>query len=75
MSTRQIITKDGDRLNFGQYNGRTVRHVAKVDPQYILWLDVKEIVEFPQSIIDECRTHPDDERPTWGDGWDGFEGD
>lgn len=47
----QIISQQSEILTFGKYKYCTVQHILRVEPSYILWLDEKEIVQFPVEII------------------------
>ena len=33
--------KPTDTITFGKYNGQTFDEIADIDPDYILWLDMK----------------------------------
>ena len=48
------MVKLSDKISFGKYSGFTFQEILFKDPGYILWLDKKEIVEFPENIIDSA---------------------
>lgn len=51
MTYRQTITKQSEILTFGKYHHKTIQHVLRTEPSYILWLDEHKIVKFPDEII------------------------
>lgn len=52
---RQIITKKSEILTFGKYKYKTVQHILRTEPSYILWLHEEKIVKFPQGILDNAE--------------------
>jgi hypothetical protein len=46
-----------DKFGFGKHKGETVRHVIEHDPEYILWLDSENIVEFSREILDNAEDY------------------
>lgn len=46
-------------MTFGKYKGQTLDDISEFDPEYILWLHEKEILNMPQWFVDavemDCR--------------------
>lgn len=51
MKYRQEIKQQSEILLFGKFKYKTIQHVLRTEPSYILWLHENEIVKFPQDII------------------------
>lgn len=68
-SFRQIITQQSEILTFGKYRHKTVQHVLRTDPNYIIWLAENKIVKFPQDVVDDANARLDDEM--WSDPYAG----
>lgn len=60
-SYRQIITQQSEILTFGKYKLKTVQHILRKDPSYILWLHEEKIVKFPDEIIQLAEDKLEDE--------------
>lgn len=72
-SVRQVVKSTMDILTFGKHKGEHVWEVLQVDPQYILWLDEQEIVEFPDDVIidaEEMEAELTDRADIWFNGVD-----
>lgn len=44
-----------DIFVFGKYKGMSIRIIIDKDPEYILWLAEKGIVDFSQEILDNAE--------------------
>jgi len=64
---QQEIKAESEILTFGKYKYKTIQHVLRVEPSYVLWLDEKEIVKFPVKIVNKAcdlrdnQSHPYDD--------------
>lgn len=56
----QTIKAQSEILTFGKYKHKTVQHILRTDPSYILWLDQERIVSFPGDIISLAQDKLDD---------------
>lgn len=59
---RQEITKESEILLFGKFKHKTIQHVLRTEPSYILWLDEEKIVNFSREILTKAEELVDDER-------------
>ena len=62
---RQIIKTKNDALNFGKYRDATIHHVLINEASYILWLNEKEICQFPEDIIIEAEELSEEQHLDW----------
>lgn len=47
----QEISKESEILTIGKFKHKTIQHVLRTEPSYILWLHEERIVKFPDDII------------------------
>lgn len=63
MKYRQEITQQSEILLFGKFKHKTIQHVLRTEPGYILWLHENKIVKFPKDIVDLAEDKVDDNAP------------
>ena len=63
---RQIVIKESEFLTFGKYKYKTIQHILRTEPSYILWLHEEKIVKFPDEIVnmaEDSMLDRDDDYP------------
>lgn len=67
---RQKITKESEILLFGKFKHKTIQHILRNEPSYILWLQEEKIVKFPEEILEKALDLHEERNPF--DDWEDY---
>lgn len=69
-SYRQEITKESEILLFRKFHHKTIQHILRTEPSYILWLNEEKIVKFSDEILEKASDLHEERNPF--DDWEDY---